>query len=496
MYCKMFYLKFGVYIKYYITTPIFYVTNKPHIGTAYTVIIADILARWHRLAGDDVFFLTGTDEHGEKIDEAAKKSKKTPQELVDEVSENYKDSWKALGITNNDFIRTTDKKHVETVGKFLTEIYKKGDIYKGTYEGWYCVPDETFITELQLIDGKCPICGREVKKVKEESYFFKLSKYQDKLLELYNKNTKFLMPKNKSQEIINRVKSGLNDISISRSTVKWGVELPMEKDHTVYVWFDALVNYLSAINWPNEEYKKYWPADLHLVGKEINWFHSVIWPAMLFSIGLDVPKTIFAHGWLTVEGKKMSKSLGNVVDPLDIIKKYGNDSLRYFYVREIPLGDDADFSEKALISRINGELVNDLGNLVYRTLTLVEKFSGDIKGNKELEEKINIQKINNYMNDFDTFNAIEEIWSIVRNTNKYINEKEAWKLSGEELGSVLYNLLESLRIISILLLPFMPETSEKIRKQLGTPVEKLSDCIFKEYSGKIKKEGHLFEKIK
>ena len=484
------------FIKYYITTPIFYVTNKPHIGTAYTVIIADILARWHRLAGNDVFFLTGTDEHGEKIEEAAKKSKKTPQELVDEVSEDYKNLWNDLGITNNDFIRTTDKKHVETVGKFLTEIYKKGDIYKGAYEGWYCVPDETFITELQLVDGKCPICGREVKKVKEESYFFKLSKYQDRLLELYNKNPKFLMPKNKSQEIINRVKSGLNDISISRSTVKWGVELPMEKDHTVYVWFDALVNYLSAINWPNESYKKYWPADLHLVGKEINWFHSVIWPAMLFSIGLDVPKTIFAHGWWTVEGKKMSKSLGNVVDPLDIIKKYGNDSLRYFYVREIPLGDDADFSEKALISRINGELVNDLGNLVYRTLTLVEKFSGDIKGNKELEEKINIQKINNYMNDFDTFNAIEEIWSIVRNTNKYINEKEAWKLSGEELGSVLYNLLESLRIISILIAPFMPETSEKIRKQLGNKVENLSDCTFKTYTGKVKKEGHLFEKIK
>ncbi len=496
MYCKRFYFKFGVFIKYYITTPIFYVTNKPHIGTAYTVIIADILSRWHRLLGDDVFFLTGTDEHGEKVDEAAKKNNQTPQELVDKISKNFEELWKSLDITNNKFIRTTDKKHVDTVVKFLMEIYKKGDIYKGNYEGWYCVPDETFITELQLVDGKCPFCGRDVKKIIEQSYFFRLSKYQNKLLELYEQNPKFLMPKNKSQEIINRVKSGLNDISISRSTVKWGIELPMEKDHTVYVWFDALINYLSAIDWPNQNYKKYWPADLHLVGKEINWFHSVIWPAMLLSVGLDIPKTIFSHGWWTVDGKKMSKSLGNVVDPLEITKKYGNDALRYFFVREVPLGDDADFSEKALISRINGELVNDLGNLVYRTLSLAEKFTGEVKGNKELEEKINIEKIKEYMTDFNTFEAIEEIWSIVRNTNKYINEKEAWKLSGDELGSVLYNLLESLRVISILISPFMPETSEKIRKQLGNKIENLSDCKFNVYSGKIKKEGHLFEKIK
>ena len=483
-------------MKYYITTPIYYVTGKPHIGNAYTTIMADIIARWHRLCNDEVFFLTGTDEHGEKIEKAAEKEGLEPKAFVDNIILEYVRIWKKLGISYDKFIRTTDKNHEEAVRKFIQRLYEKGDIYKGEYEGWYCVPDETFITELQLVNGKCPVCGREVKKVSEETYFFRLSKYQDKILELYDKNPLFILPATKSAEIINRVKGGLNDISITRTAIEWGIPFPIDEKHTIYVWIDALINYLSAINWPDDKFKILWPADVHIVGKEIVWFHTVIWPALLFSAELEQPKSVFVHGWWTVEGKKMSKSLGNVVDPIDIVDKYGLDQLRYFFAKEMPFGSDADFSEKALIARINGELVDDLGNLVFRTLTLVERFDGEIKGSPELDKAVNVNKIKQHMDSLDVFNAINEIWSIIRASNKYINEKEVWKLKGDDLANALYNLLESIRIISILISPFMPETSEKIREQLGTEKQNIDNCVFLEWKSKVTKKGHLFEKVK
>ncbi len=482
--------------RFYITTPIYYVTAVPHLGNAYATTMADILARWHRLLGDDVFFLTGSDEHGEKVQKAAEKAAIPPKEFVDGIVSKFQDAWKNLEISNDAFIRTTDEKHETTVRNFISRMYKNGDIYKGEYEGWYCMPDETFITEIQLKDGKCPVCGRPVERVKEESYFFKLSKYQDRLLELYAKNPEFLSPKFRSMETINRVKNGLNDISITRTTVKWAVRFPEDERHYVYVWVDALVNYLSALDWPSGASEKYWPVDVHIVGKEIAWFHTVIWPAMLMSAGVETPKKVFSHGWWTVEGKKMSKSLGNTVDPLELKKKYGADALRYYYTREIPFGEDGDFSDKNFIARINGELVDDLGNLVYRSLTMAERFNGEIKGAPELDKGLNIESIKAHMNKLDTFNAMNEIWEQVRKTNRYINEKEAWKLSGNELANVLYNLLESLRIVSILLRPFMPETSEKIRLQLGIETQDINSCRFMDFNGRINKQGHLFEKVK
>lgn len=482
--------------KFYITTPIYYVNDVPHIGHLYTTVIADILARWHRLKGEDVFFLTGTDEHGEKIEKAAENSGKSPQEFADQVVQRFKEAWKTFNISIDDFIRTTEKRHEKAVIELIKKINSGGDIYKGFYEGWYCIPDESFWTDLQLKNGKCPECGREVQRLKEESYFFRLSKYQKKLLKFYEKNPEFLSPVSRAPEIINRVKEGLKDLSITRSKLRWGVPFPLDENHVVYVWFDALTNYLSALDWPNgEKFKKFWPADVHLVGKEINWFHSVIWPAMLISAGIEPPKKVFSHGWWTIEGKKMSKSLGNVVNPVELAKKYPVDVIRYFLVREIAFGEDGDFSEKALIARINGELAADLGNLVYRVLSLVEKFDGKIEGADELGKKLNLKKIDGHMEKLEMHSALMEIWSFIRATNKYVNENEPWKLQGKELGNVLYNLLEAVRIISVLVSPFMPETSERINSQLGIDKQNLKDCKFKKYKGKIKKGEYLFKKI-
>lgn len=486
--------------KFYITTPIYYVNDVPHIGHAYTTIIADILARWHRLRGEDVFFLTGTDEHGEKVENAARKAGKSPKEFVDEIVKKFLEVWKKLNISYDDFIRTSEKRHEKVVVELIKKIFANGDIYKGEYEGWYCTPCETFWTEIQLIDGKCPECGREVKKVKEEAYFFRLSKYQKKLLEFYEKNPNFLSPKFRAKEILNRVKGGLKDLCITRTTVKWAIPFPLDKKHFLYVWIDALTNYISALGWPEgEKFKKFWPADVHLIGKEINWFHSVIWPAILFSAGIEPPKMVFAHGWWTVEGQKMSKSLGNVIDPIEISEKYSVDALRYFLVREVPFGEDGDFSEKALIARINGELVADLGNLIYRVLSLVEKFEEEpkeFKGKKELEERLNLSAIEKFFENLELYKALEEIWSFIRATNKYINEKEPWKLRGEELRNVLYNLLEACRVISILIYPFMPQTAEKICEQLGTKIGSWKDIKFREaFKEKVKKGEYLFKKI-
>ncbi|MEM0086679.1 MAG: methionine--tRNA ligase [Candidatus Micrarchaeaceae archaeon] len=482
--------------KFYITTPIYYVNDKPHIGHAYTTIVADILARWHRLKGDDVFFLTGTDEHGEKIEAKAREAGKEPREFVDEIVKKYYEVWKTLGITYDKFIRTSDEKHERIVKEFIKKIYDAGDIYEGEYEGWYCIYDESFFTDLQLKDGKCPECGREVKKVREKSYFFRLSKYQERLLELYKANPKFLSPEFRSAEIINRVKEGLNDVSITRKSIKWGVKFPIDESYTVYVWVDALTNYISALGWPDGEFSRFWPADVHLVGKEINWFHSVIWPALLMSAGIEPPRMVFAHGWWTVNGQKMSKSLKNTIDPVEISKEYGVDQFRYALVREMPLGDDGDFSKERLVARINGELVAELGNLVYRVLSLGEKFEGKIEGKPELEKYLNVERIDALMENLDLFNALDEIFRFIRQTNRYINDKEPWKLRGAELGNFLYNTLEAIRVISILISPFMPETSEKIDSQIGVSGQRLSECRFMDhFYGKISKGPYLFSKV-
>jgi methionyl-tRNA synthetase len=481
---------------YYVTTPIYYVTDRPHIGTAYTTIAADIVARWHRLKGQKVFFLTGTDEHGEKVAKSAVAAGKSPQEFVDEIVGQYKDAWAKLNISYDYFIRTTDKKHMDAVREFLNILQKNGDVYKGEYEGWYCVPDETFFTDLQLKDGKCPECGRDVIRLKESTHFFKLSAYQQKLLELYKTRPEFLSPKLRSDEILNRVKDGLKDISITRATIKWGV--PFDSDHTVYVWVDALLNYITALGWPNDErFNSFWPADVHIVGKEINWFHSVIWPAMLMSANMEVPKKVFAHGWLTVEGKKMSKSLHNAVDPLELASRYSVDALRYFLIREIPFGYDGDFSESALKERINSELVGDLGNLVNRVLTLAENSKMEsFSGENKLGTLIKLQNIEDHMEKLELHGALEEIMAFVRYCNKYINDTKPWALKGSELEENLYNLLESIRIISILLYPFIPQTCDKMAAKLGSEKPFLIDCKFRDkFADKLTKEDLLFKKV-
>jgi methionyl-tRNA synthetase len=481
--------------KFYVTTPIYYVTDAPHIGHAYCNIAVDILARWHRLKGDRVFFLTGTDEHGEKVQKAAEAAGEEPQAFVDRISLRYTDAWKKLNISYDRFIRTTDPNHISAVAKFMGKLVESGDVYKGKYEGWYCVPDETFYTDLQLKEGRCPDCGREVKKVKEDSYFFKLSRYQNALLELYKNNEAFLSPDLRRQEVINRVKGGLKDVSITRTTVKWAVPFPGDKEHFIYVWVDALINYISALGWPDGTFKEFWPADVHVVGKEINWFHAVIWPAMLMSAGIEPPEMVFAHGWWTVGGKKMGKSLHNFVDPIEMVDKYSVDALRYFLMREMPFGEDGDFSEKSLVARINGELVADLGNLVYRVLTMAEKFEGKIDGSAQLEDKIDVVRIDERMNDIDPYGALEGIWSFIRSANKYINDNKVWSLKGDELSDALYNLLEACRILSILLQPFMPETAQRISQQLGTDLGTLKDCKFGEFTGKPKRGEMLFKKV-
>ncbi len=480
--------------RFYITTPIFYLNDKPHLGTAYAVIAADVIARWHRLKGDDVFYLTGTDEHGEKVERKAIENGLSPQEHVDKLSAIFIAEWKKLNISNDGFIRTTEKRHENAVRHFVKLLEESGDVYKGTYEGWYCQPDETFIPESQLNNGKCPECGREVKKLKEETYYFRLSRYQDRLLEHYKSNPEFIMPKYRASEITNRVKEGLKDLSMTRPSVKWGIPFPLDEKHTIYVWIDALVNYLSAIGWPDKE-PKYWPANLQLVGKDINWFHSVIWPAILMSAGLELPKTIFVTGHLLTEGQKMSKSKGNAADPLGLADKYSVDALRYFLMRELPLGDDGDFSEKQLRDRNNNELASDLGNFVYRVLTLSDGFHGELKGEPELERSLELKAFSDHMDRNETFKALETLWRFIKASNKYINDKKPWELKGAELGNALYNMLEACRIISILAYPFIPASSNDINAQLGVEPGRLEDCRFSDISYKPRRGKPLFGKV-
>ncbi len=480
--------------KFYVTTPIYYVNDRPHIGHAYTTIIADVLARWHRLNNENVFFLTGTDEHGGKIEKAAAEKHKTPKELVDENSQRYKTAWEKLNISYDKFIRTTDEYHESAVKEFIKKVWDKGDIYKGEYEGFYCLPDERYITETELVNGKCPDCGRDVQKIKEEAYLFRLSKYKEQIIELIKNG--LIIPEKNANEILSRLNGELRDLDITRKSVSWGVKFPFDESHSVYVWFDALLNYLSALNWPDgREFGEFWPADIHLVGKEIVWFHSVIWPAMLLSAGLPLPKNVMAHGWWTVEGRKMSKSLGNVVDPVEMADKYSADAFRYFLLREKPTWEDGNFSESALKERINGELMANLSNLVARVLTIAERFEGKIEGNAEIEEFIKKQEIIENFEKKDLYSALNLIFEGIRQINKYVNDKEPWRLQGKDLANVLYNSLEAIRISSVFLKPFMPSTAEKIEKKLGIKAQSLSDAVFREFTTKVERGENLFNKV-
>ena len=472
--------------KYYITTPIYYPSANFHIGHCYTTIIADSIARYQRLKEKDVFFLTGTDEHGQKIENKAKEKGVTPKEYVDEIVDNAKDLWKSLGISYDKFIRTTDEYHEKAVQKIFDKLYEQNDIYLDKYKGLYCTPCESFWTESQLVDGKCPDCGREVNLVEEESYFFRLSKYQKRIEELYKNNPEFIKPESRKNEMINNfLKPGLEDLCVSRTTFSWGIPVSFNPKHVIYVWIDALTNYITALGYLSDDdslFKKYWPADLHLVGKEIVRFHAIIWPALLMALDLPLPKQVFGHGWLKIDGGKISKSLGNYKDPREYIDKYGVDAVRYYALREVSFGSDGNFSEEALIARTNADLANTLGNLLNRTIAMTNKYFDGVISNSKVNEEIDTELINKASNlksvvdknmeKLYISDALEEIFNFLRECNKYIDDTTPWVLAKEEklerLQTVLYNLLESIRISSVLLTPFMPTTTEKIFKQLNT----------------------------
>ncbi len=485
---------------FYVTTPIYYVNDEPHIGTAYTTVAADVLARYHRSKGESVFYLTGTDEHGQHVANAAERNQVEPQEWADRMVVKFTDIWQRLNISNDFFIRTTAEQHKRVSQDFVQKLYDQGDVYLDMYEGWYCVPDESFWLPSQLVNGKCPQCGRDVELVKEENYFFKLSKYQDRLLAHIEAHPDFILPEIRRNEVLSFIQQGLADQSVSRKTLTWGIPLPFDPGQVLYVWFDALLNYISASGYGRdpELFARLWPADWHLIGKEILRFHAVIWPAMLMAAELPLPEHVFAHGWLTVEGEKMSKSKGNAISPHVLLDEVGVDAYRYYFMREFSFGTDGNFSRATLRSRYNSELANDLGNLVSRVLAMVDKYRDGVvpaataSGGNELDDALLTAaaacppEVEARFAALDFNNVLAAIWSFVGAANRYVDQSAPWDLNKDpalaaRLDQVLYNQVEALRIIALMILPFMPETAEKMWDQLGLDTdiyaERMADAV-------------------